>query len=201
MSRFQVDLGGVRADAVGAAGGVVVGRVAAGRGEGVASGSGGAGPGAVGPRADDGAVGALAPRGHRHGSCRVDRRATDDRDGDLRAVDGLEGALSVGVPDVDGGGLGLDPLAPVLPDLAVGASAGRLDGAQADAACRGRDGERVDPVADRGRGAPEAVAPAGGEDRFDRRRWRRTCAIRPTRTSPRTGSGCSPGRAASSPRW
>ena len=99
----------------------------------------------------------------------VDRGPTDDRDGDLREVDGLEGALSVGVPDVDGGGLGLDPFAPVLPDLAVGASAGRLDGAQADAACRRRDGERVDPLADRGRGAPEAVPPAGGEDRFDRR--------------------------------
>ena len=66
----------------------------------------------------------------------VDGGPADDRDGDLRAVDGAQAALSVGVSDVGGGGVGLDSSAPVLSDLADRAGAGRVDGAQADPADR-----------------------------------------------------------------
>ena len=48
----------------------------------------------------------------------VDRGPADDRDGDLRPVDGAQAAVSVGVPDVGRGGVGLDSSAPVLSDLA-----------------------------------------------------------------------------------
>ena len=97
----------------------------------------------------------------------VERGSADDRDGDLRAVDGPQGALSVGVPVVGGGGVGLDSSASVLPDLAVGAGAGRVDGPEADQAGRGGDGERADACVDRGGDAVEAVPAAGGEDRLD----------------------------------
>jgi hypothetical protein len=45
----------------------------------------------------------------------------------------------LGIPDVGGGGVGLDSPAQFLPDLAERAGAGRVDGAQADAADRGGD--------------------------------------------------------------
>ena len=60
----------------------------------------------------------------------------------LRPVDGAQAALPVGVPDVGGGGVGLDSSAAVLPDLADRAGAGRVDGAQADPADRRGDGRR-----------------------------------------------------------
>ena len=50
----------------------------------------------------------------------VDGWSSDDRDGDVHSVDGAQGALSVGVSDAGGGGLGFDSLAAVLPDLACG---------------------------------------------------------------------------------
>ena len=79
----------------------------------------------------------------------VDRGAADDRDGDLRAVDGAQAALPVGVSDVGGGGVGLDSSAAVLPDLAVRAGAGRVDGPQVDQADRGGDGGGDDARVDR----------------------------------------------------
>src|SRR4051794_33390604 len=50
--------------------------------------------------------------------------------------DGAQAALSVGVSGAGGGGVGLDPSAPLLPDLAVRAGARRVDDPQADAAAR-----------------------------------------------------------------
>src|SRR5450755_3383660 len=44
-------------------------------------------------------------------------RPSDDRDGVVRQVDGVEGPLSVGVSDAGGGGVVLDSSAPVLSDL------------------------------------------------------------------------------------
>ena len=87
----------------------------------------------------------------------VDGWAADDRDGDVRAVDGLEAALPLGVGDAGGGGVGLDSSASVLPDRVVGAGAGRVDGQEADPADRAGDGGRVDAC---------AIANATREKRF-----------------------------------
>jgi len=56
--------------------------------------------------------------------------------------------------------------------------AGRVDGRQADAADRGRDGERADAVSDRGGDEVQAVLSAGGPDRFDGDRGRREVSDR-----------------------
>src|ERR1700733_8117635 len=94
---------GVHADVVGAAAGVAVGRVAAGRGEGAPRGPGGVGC-AVGRSEVAVAVGrALAARVPGEWAAGVDGGAAEDRAGELRAVDGAQGALPVGVPDADGG--------------------------------------------------------------------------------------------------
>ena len=61
----------------------------------------------------------------------------------------LKAALPVGVSDVGGGGVGLDSSAAVLPDQPVGAGAGRVDGAEADAADRRGDGGGADARVDR----------------------------------------------------
>ncbi len=63
----------------------------------------------------------------RDGPVGVDRRAPDDRDGDLYPVDGAQGALPLGVSVGGGGGVGLDSLAPVLPDLFGRAARGWID--------------------------------------------------------------------------
>ena len=147
-----------------------MGRVVAGRGEGVAGGSGGAGcvVGRPGVAAAD--RGALAAGVAGDGPVGVDGGAADDRDGDLRAVDGAQAALPVGVSDAGGGGVGLDSSAPVLPDRLGRAGAGRVDGPQAHQAGRGRDGVADDARVDRQGDAGEAVSPAGGADRLDRDR-------------------------------
>src|ERR1700733_11042438 len=75
--------------------------------------------------------------------------------------------LTEGVPDADGGGVGLDSSASVLPNQPVRAGAGRVDGSQVDQADRRRDGVGDDAGADRGGHAREAVPSASGEDRLD----------------------------------
>src|ERR1700730_1575239 len=119
---------GVYADALGRAAGVPVGRRVADRGAAVAGGSGGVGCAVVRSRAAAADRGALAAGVPGDGPAGVDRGAPDDRDGDVRAVDGAQAAVPVGVSDVGGGGVGLDSSAPVLSDLARGAGAGRVDG-------------------------------------------------------------------------
>ena len=104
----------------------------------------------------------------------------------------LKAALSVGVPDAGGGGVGLDSSAPVLPDRVVGAGAGRVDGAQADPADRRGDGERADARVDRRGDAREAVPGAGGADRLDGDRGRREVSDRRGAGGAR-GAGARPG--------
>ena len=57
----------------------------------------------------------------------------------------LEGQVSVGIPGAGRGGVGLDPPAALLSDLAGRAGAGRVDGPQVDPADRRGDGGGVDP--------------------------------------------------------
>ena len=163
-----------------------------------ARGSGGVGCAAVRSRVVMADRGALAARVPGDGAAGVDRGAADDRDGDLHPLDGAQAALPVGVQDVGGGGVGLDSSAAVLSDLAERAGAGRVDGAQADPADWSGDGVGVDACVDREGDAGEAVPAAGGADRFDGDRG--GCEVtRPMRGWRRPGSGCSAGRAASSP--
>jgi len=89
------------------------------RGERAAGGSGGFGPVVVRSGAGDGFPGAVALRGRGDGPVGVDRWAPDDRDGDVCAVDGPQGAVSVGVSVVASGGVGLDSSAAVLSDRSV----------------------------------------------------------------------------------
>jgi hypothetical protein len=181
----------VHADAFGGAAGVPVGRRVAGRGHGAAGGSGGVGCVVV----RSGVV--VADRGAVASGVRADRQvgvdggAPDDRDGELRAVDGAQGALSVGVSDVGGGGVGLDPSAAVLPDLVDRAGAGRVDAAAVDQADRVRDGGGDDTRADRCCGQAEALSCAGGADRLDGDRGR--CEV-----SDRCGAGLERGQGAGS---
>ena len=108
----------VHADVAGVAAGVAVGRVVAGRGEGTPGGSGGVGC-VVGRSGVVVAVGgALAVGVPGDGPVGVDGGAADDSAGDVRAVDGAQAALPVGVSDACRGGVGLDSSAQVLPDLA-----------------------------------------------------------------------------------
>src|SRR5215210_712728 len=100
----------------GRAGGDVVGRGAAGRGPAAARGSGGAGRGAVRSGAAGADHGALAPRGSADGAGGAERWASDDRDRDLRAVDGAQAPLWLGLSDTDGRGLRFDSSAALLPD-------------------------------------------------------------------------------------
>ena len=147
-----------------------MGRVVAGRGEGVARGSGGVGCAVGRPGVVVAVGGALAARVPGDGPVGVDGGASDDRAGDVRQVDGAQAALPVGVPDAGGGGVGLDSSAPVLPDQPGRAGAGRVDGPQAHQADRGRDGGGDDARVDRQGDAGEAVSAAGGADRLDRDR-------------------------------
>src|SRR5215203_495121 len=161
---------GADADGLGAADGVVVGRVVAGRGQGAAGRSRGAGCAVVrsGVAVAGGAV--LASGVRADGAGGVDGWPADDRDRDVRPVDGAQAALPVGVSVVGGGGVGLDPSATVLPDLAERAGAGRVDGPQAHAPHRARDGVGDDARADRDGDARETVSATGGADRLDRDR-------------------------------
>src|SRR5512143_24530 len=136
---FLVERSGLAEARVGS-GGVAVGRGVAGRGAPAAGGVGGAGSAVVGSGAAGADRRALPARGRRAAARGVDGWAADDRDGDLRAADGAQAALSVGVSRTGGRGVGLDPFAALLPDLAERAGAGRVDGAQAHAATRCRDG-------------------------------------------------------------
>ena len=141
--------------------------VVAGRGEGAAGGSGGVGCVVGRSRVAVAVGGALASGVPGDRTVGVDRGAADDRAGDVCAVDGAQAALPVGVPDAGGGGVGLDSSAAVLPDLAVGAGAGRVDGPQAHPADRCGDGVGADARVDRQGDAGEAVSAAGGADRLD----------------------------------
>jgi hypothetical protein len=174
MRGFMIDLGGVSADAVRGRGGVVVGRAASGGGAGAARRSGAPGRAAVrsgSVGADRGAVGAGARAGQQ---VRRSRPAVAG-DGNLRAVDGAQAPLRVGVRDVDARGVRLDPSAALLPAGSHRAGAGRVDGAQAHAAAGGGGGAPAHPGADSERAAGEAVSPAGSADRLDRGRGR--CAL------------------------
>ena len=160
-----------------------MGRGVAGRGAGASGGSGGVGFVALRPWVAPADRGAFSAGGVGVGSGGVERWSPDDRDGELHSFDGAQDALSVGVSDACGGGVGLDSLAAVLPDLAERAGAGRVDGPQADQAAGLRDGERADARVDRQGDAREALSSSGGEDRLDRDRGRRE-------VSDRLGAGC-----------
>jgi hypothetical protein len=178
VSGFRVDEGISDADVVGGADRVSVGRGVAGGGSGVAGGSRGPGPGVVRSGAVDGVPGMLAAGGRGDGPVGDQGWSSDDRDGDVCAVDGPQDPVSVGVSVAGGGGVGLDSSAAVLSDQPVGAGAGRVDGPEADAADRRGDGERVDAHAGGIGGPGEAVSPAGGPGRFDGDRGRREVSDR-----------------------
>jgi hypothetical protein len=185
------------ADALVWAGGVAVGRGVADRGARVAGGSRGAGCAGVGSGAAGADRGALAARGRRDTAGGADGWAADDRDRDLRALDGAQAALSVGISDADGRGVGLDSPAALLSDRAVGAGARRVDDPQADRADRGRDGRRAHARVDRQGDARAALPRAGGADRLDGGRGRRaarpTASSSPTRRASPAGSRTSTG--------
>src|SRR5881227_2954261 len=115
MSWLLIDLEGTRADDVGVRDGVVVGRDPAGGGQGPARRS--RPPGRAAGRswaagADRRSMGAAARRDRgRRGA-----GASDDRDGDVCAVDDRQAPLRLGVRDGDAGGVGLAAPAPLLPD-------------------------------------------------------------------------------------
>ena len=129
-------------------------------------------PGLLG--ADRGAVGAAAGRDR----LLLRAGASDDRDGNVRAVDDRQAPLRLGVRDVDAGGVGLDPSAPFLPDRDERPGAGRVDGAQADPPAGRGGGARDHARADLQGPAGEAVPAAGGADRLDRCRGRRALSDR-----------------------
>ena len=87
-----------------------------------------------------------------------------------------------------------------LPAGTHGAGAGRVDGAEVDAAAGGGGGAPAHAGADRQGAAGEAIPFAGGTNRSPPL-WRPTCAIRATRGWPRLACGRWPARVASSPRW
>src|SRR5450755_4860312 len=96
MSGFLAERG-TYADTLVRPGGVLVGGIAAGGGQAATRRSGGAGSGVVRPAAAGSDRGAVATGVSRDRPAGVDRWAPDDRDGDLRPVDGAQGALPVGV--------------------------------------------------------------------------------------------------------
>ena len=105
-------------------------------------------------------------------------RAAVAGDGDLRAVDGAQAPLRVGVRDVDAGGFGLDSSAAFLPAGTDRAGARRVDGAQADPPAGGGGGAPAHARGDREGAAGEAVSSAGGADRLDRGRGRHSLSDR-----------------------
>ena len=176
-----------------------MGRGVAGRGQGVAAGSGGAGSAALRPWVAWPDRGAFPAGGVGIVSGGVDGWSPDDRDGDVHSLDGAQDALPVGVSDACGGGLGLDSFAAVLPDFVERAGAGRVDGPQADQATGLRDGVGVDAHVDRERDAGEALSCSCGEGRLDRDRGGREvsdrCGVWP-RMGPGAGAGGSQAGAA-----
>ena len=193
MHGFMIDLGGVSADAVRRRCGVVVGRAVARGGAGVAGRSGAAGravvrSGAAG--ADRAAVGAGAGGDQPV----LGSWAAVAGDGNLRAVDGAQAPVRVGVRDVDAGGVGLDPSATVLPAGAHRAGAGRVDRAQVDAPAGARGGAPALARVDWEGPAGEAVSSAGGADRLDRGRGRHSLSDR-LGAGGRRGQGAGPGGA------
>ena len=191
MRGFMSDLGGVSADAVRGRCGVVVGRAVARGGAGVARRSGAAGrvvvrSAAAGADRDPVAAGA----GGGQPVCRSWAAVGGDRD--LRALDGAQAPLWVGLRDVDARGVGLDPSAALLPAGAHRASAGRVDRAQAHPPAGARGGASALPRADSEGPAGEAVSSAGGADRLDRGRGRHSLSDR-LGAGGRRGQGAGPG--------
>src|SRR5208283_825670 len=84
--------------------------------------------------------------------------AAFDRDGDIRAVDGDQAPLRLGVRDVDEGGVGLDPPTAVLPTGTDRAVARRVDGAEVDAPAGGGGRARAHTAGDREGQAGETVS-------------------------------------------
>ena len=161
----------VDAVSVGWAGGVVVGRAAAGRGAGAAAGFAGAGRAAARP----GAV--CADRFLLAGSGALSR-SSDDLDGELCAFDGRQGADGLGVRDAGAGGFRLAAFEALLPDRAWGACAARVDGAQAHGASRRGRGGRADALRDRQGAARDALQGESREDRLDGGGGRRSLSQR-----------------------
>ena len=173
----------------GRAGGVLVGRGAAGRGAGAARRSRAAGSGAV-------RFGVVVPDRPGVGGGCAGAGAAVDRDGDVRAVDGDQAAHRLGVRDAGPGGVGLAASAAVLSDRDRSAGAGRVDGPQARPPARRGGGAGDHQDGDREGAARDAVHRRGR--RGSTRRWSRpTSAIRPTRCSPCREPGRSRARAAS----
>jgi hypothetical protein len=114
----------------------------------------------------------LAARGARVGGVGGRSRASNDRDRDVRAVDGPQVASRLGLPDAGRGGVGLDSSAALLPGRAERAGARRVDGPQAHAPHRTADGQRHDAGVDRCGGPRAALCGAGGPDRLDGDRGR-----------------------------
>ena len=159
-----------------------MGRGVADRGARAARRSGGAGWAVVGSGAASADRGALRARGRTGWQVGAERWPADDRDGDLHPPDGLEAALRLGLSHAGGGGVGLDPPAPLLPHRAVGAGAGRVDDQEAHPQARAGDGSGADADADL-EGDPRAALPAAsGAGRLDGGRGRRE-------VSDRRGSG------------
>ena len=170
-----------------------MGRAVARGGAGVARRSGAAGravvrSGAAG--ADRAAVGA----GAGGGGPVLGSWATVAGDGDLRAVDGAQAPLRVGVRDVDAGGLRLDSSAALLPAGTDRAGARRVDGAQVDAPAGAGGGAPALARVDWEGAAGEAVSSAGGADRLDRGRGRHSLSDR-FRAGGRRGPGAGAGGA------
>ena len=189
----MTNLGGVCADASRGRCRVVVGRAAARGGAGVARRSGAVGraalrSGAAG--ADRAALGAGAGAGGGGAVCRS--RPAVVGDGDLRALDGDQASVRVGVRDVDARGVGLDPSAALLPAGPERAGAGRVDGAQAHAPGRRGSGAPADAGGDSEGEAGEALSPAGSADRLDRGRGRHSVSDR-RGVGGRRGQGAGPG--------
>ena len=160
----------------------------------------GAGWGVGGSGVDDGAVGAVASGGRGDRSGGVDRWPADDRDGDLRPVDGAQAAVRWGyrtlVAEVSDS-IHLRrfcriALSERVPDESTVRKLTRRIGAETVSELTRA---LIVPSDTR-----EAVSAASGSDRLDGDRGRRA-ATRPTRISLRTGSARSHGRGASSRSW
>jgi len=171
MGSFLVE-GGIDAAAFGWAGRVVVGRGAAGRGEGAAGGFGGVGCAVERPAVVGADRGGLASGGALSGS-------PVDPDGHVCAVDDHQGAHWLGIRDARAGGLRLASSAAVLSDRAGRARPGRVDGSQVDASAWWRGGGGADAVCDRQGPARDALPRESRADRLNGRR--RRCAIQATR--------------------
>ena len=171
MCRFKVDLGGADADAGRCRGRAAVGRAFAAGGQAAAGRSGGLGRAAQRP-------GAVVADRRALGAERARARSAVDRDRDLRAPDGDQAPLRLGLRDAGARGVRLDSLAALLPARTRRPGARRVDGAQAHAPARARGRERDRARVDRQGDAGEAVLRQGGEDRLDRDRGRRPLSDR-----------------------